>query len=528
MSHMDREESAARPEAILISGRDPKGLVGTCALASLCALIMGAAMSFRRVDLPTQMMLAAGIGLAIFAIMIAVVFYHKRRFLCPVDDGFIYITSQGERKFHDDDVMCVSLYSQEHYFWGNLQTVTRRFIIWVETSAAPERIVCDSNLKPSAADPLQRFVVRIINGLHQAARYTYHKGERVAGDGWALERGQLVLSSGRSTGVYAIEDLAAVDIVDEQINVWRRGQDFPIGRISVRTANAHLLLLMLNELLTERAEEGEANSRNGHLGRVIFERRLGSKSFELTGWLAVAVVALVSLSMIIAAGVDRNARRRVRRAIAGMVFGSLALGGGTFLGLKRRTRFRRHAFGVYQRGLFSERRLRFSEIASFSYIAVRRYSHGIYNGTALAMTFHPAPGLNLKPILFGTQIYNIDAELDRLRDEVSRVIANRMNDYWLRNANCPWLPYLTFRADSLEYCPLTFTGRKPPVLIPLSSIANFSISNNTFHIWQEGQRRPVVSEEITQPNFYPGLTFLSKLINQEVVTETVAEDIQSA
>lgn len=519
---MDRD--VPRTEGVLISGHDPVWVVGLCGLLGCCALGMGALMAMRRPDPPAMLMLAVGTGLIVGALVVAVVLRQRRRFLHPTEEGFIYTTAYGDRTFHDDDVMCVSLSSTENYFWGNLQSVTRRFIIWVETSALPERIVCISHLKPPAPDPLQGFVLRIIEGLHRAAQDAYEQGERVEGDGWALERGQLLLKSSKSTAVFPIPDLAAVDIVDEQVNIWRMGQDLPIGRIPVRTANAHLLILMLSNLIPKRSNESEADLQPGQLGRVIFERRLGSKSADVLGWLLVSLLILLTLGAVVSAVFERRARRRMRTTVTAIVLGSLAAAGSSLLELKRRSRFRRHAFGIYQRGMFTERKLRFNDIANFSYVAIRRYSHGIYNGTSLTLKFVPMPSLNAKPIFFRTNIHNADAELDRLRDEVSGTIAERMLECWQRNGHCPWMPFLNFQGEGLEYRPLTFTGRKQPIHIPFSSIANFDITDGTFHVWVEGQRKSTINEETTQPNFYPGLLFFSKLLNRELSREAVLED----
>ena len=517
----DRNRDDAPPAGVLISGHDPVWAVGVCLLLGFSGLGMGALMALRALNPPALVMLAMGVGLTFCGVVVAVVLNQRRRHLQPTAEGFVYFQPQGERGFHDDDVMCVSLSSRENYFWGNLQSVTRRFIIWVETSSVPERIICISHLKSSTPDPLRDFVARIINGLHTSALDAYHQGERVEGDGWALERGQLMLTLPRATAVIPIEDLSVVDIVDDHVNVWRRGHDLPIGRIPVPTANSHLLLLLFNDLVSEQAAETEASLPSGGLGRMIFERRLGSRSGEVLGWMVISILCLLTLMFIIGAVFERRPRRRMRQTVAAMVLGSLSIAGSSLLSRKRRTRFRRHAFGIHQRGMFSERRLRFTEIANLSYVALRRYSHGIYNGTVLNMRFRPMPGKGLQPISFSAHVQNTDGELDRLRDEISLAIAARMKEFWTVHGTCPWIPFLQFQKDGLDYCRLTFTGRKQPVHIPFSSIVNFDITDGTFHIWAADERKPVISEETSQPNFFPGLMLFSNLLNRELSAETV-------
>ncbi len=490
-----------------------------------CAsLLMGGVLVLRGSRPAAMLMLFLGFGLIVGGGILAVVLRQRRRYIQPTPDGFIYTTPQTERTYIDDDVMCVSLSQQQNYFWGNLQTVTRRFIIWVETASIPERIVCISHLKPGMPDPLEAFVVRIINELHTAAQHAYQQGDRVEGDGWALERGQLLLKSAKSTSVIAIKDLSAVEIVDDHVNIWRRGNDLPIGRIPEQTANAHLLVLLLKDLMAGQVAENEANLPAGHLGRMIFERRPGSRTSVILGWSLVSLLTFVTLVLIVAALIDPRPRRRNRNTSAAVVFGTLTAAGFSLLTLQRRARFRRHAFGVHHRGMFTDRRLRHSEIANLSYSAVRHYSHGMYNGTTLIMRFVPMPGLGLKPISYSAQILNADTELDRLRDEISIAISQRMLNYWTQHGNCPWIPYLQFQGENLSYSRLTFTGRKQPIQIPLTSIVNFDIADGAFRIWVDGQKKPAVIEETSQPNFYPGLMLFSNLMNREYSTESAFEE----
>lgn len=519
---MDRDEP--RTEGVLISGNDPVWVVGLCWLIGCASLFMGCIMMLRRPNPTALLMSALGAGLILGGGILAVILRQRRRFLLPTDDGFIYTTAVSERSYSDDDVMCVSLSQQQNYFWGNLQTVTRRFIIWVETPGIPERIVCLSQLKPGMPDPLAPFVARIIGELHSAATEAYQQGERVAGDGWALERGQLVLTVKRSTSVIPIVELSAIEIVDDHVNIWRKGNDLPIGRIPEKTANAHLLVLMLKDLMNEHNSETEAALPPGHLGRMIFERRPGSRTSVILGWSLVALLSFLAVVTFLAAIGVRQPRRRMRMNVTAVVLASLSVAGSSLLALQRRARFRRHAFGVHSRGMFTDRRLKYSEIANLTYVAVRHYSHGIYNGTTLTMRFVPMPNLGLKPISYSAHIMNADTELERLRDEISIAISDRMQDFWQRHGSCPWVPFLQFQGDALNYSRLTLTGRKQAILIPLSSIVNFDITDGTFHIWAAGQKKPVVSEETSQPNFYPGLMFFSTLMNREFSAESAIEN----
>src|SRR5262249_18602144 len=57
----------------------------------------------------------------------------------------------------------------------------------------------------------------------------------------------------------------------------------------------------------------------------------------------------------------------------------------------RRAAFRCHEFGVRQSGLTGERKLRYLDVASFTYSAVRHFHNGVYTGTAYSFHFNPTP-----------------------------------------------------------------------------------------------------------------------------------------
>lgn len=496
---------------VLVSGRDPVWAVGLCTFFAIGGFCLAGVMivSARGITPPAFALLLASGGLIAISLVFSFVLGVRRRYLRPTETGFLYTTISGERAFVDDDVMCVSLTSTPNFFGGNATSVTRRFIMWVETGGMPESIICIAHLRLGQPDPLAGLISRLIRCLHTAAREAYDAGQRVEGDGWALERGELLLKSKAATTVTNIRELAAVEVVGDHIQVWRRGEEQPIGRIPSRTANAHLLLLMLQELIPEPQDEQDLPA--GSLGRLLFERGPGGHTLFALGWLITIVLGIGCILMFIR-GAGLRGRRRIRLQMFAALAGAITVLLATILRLRQRGRFRRHVYGIQQKGMFGTRQVRFTEIANMSYAATRAYVHGVYAGTTLTLTFVPMPSTGLRQIRYSTTVKNADSELDKLRDDVSVVIARRMHDYWLQNGSCPWMQFLKFAKDGLEYQALTFTGRKQPKLIPYESIANFTIDDMMFHIWDHEHRTPLVNEDIGQPNFYPGLVFLSEIL----------------
>lgn len=518
---LELTEDITQDDPILISGADPQGFVAMTWLLGGLAILIGGLRGIQRMDPPTAIILSGGVALLLSGIVVGVYLRFKRRYLKPTHDGFVYITAQSERTFLDEDVMCVSLLTQENYFFGNLRSLTTRFVMWVETSTIPDRIVCITRRGLAGVDPLQGFINRIVSGLYEAARTAHSQGERIEGDGWSIVGGQLLLKSDKKTTISDINELVAVEIVDKHINIWRQQQDLPIGRIPVVTANSQLLLLLLRDLIPRDKPLQEHELPDGSLGRIIFTRHGLDPVFTWMLWALVAMLGLVTTASITRAIMARRPGLR-RRAIPWAIsFGIMTTLASGLLRSQRQTYFRRHLYGVCLKGIFGERRLKFRDIANISYSAERQYSHGLYRGTAIILTFVSTPEMGLKKIRYATMVQNTDLELERLRDDISEVIAERMARYFDTHGDCPWTPFLRFTQESLEYRPLTLTGRKPAFKIPYSSIVNYSIEEGGFHLWVKDQKKSMVNEDVSQPNFFPGLIFLSQLIHRELLPAEV-------
>lgn len=66
--------------------------------------------------------------------------------------------------------------------------------------------------------------------------------------------------------------------------------------------------------------------------------------------------------------------------------------------------------------------------------------------------------------------------------------------------------------QGLEYDPSGLLERKPREVVPLSEIDRFGIKGATFQLWKTGQDQPVIRMSAVVPNFFPGLTSLTRLV----------------
>src|SRR5207302_11233058 len=183
----------------------------------------------------------------------------------------------------DDQVICAGLGIAPNYVNGVLKSTTRTFDVWVEGAAGAERFQMVNHLAVGARDPLAPLVERVLAHLYDRANAALEAGEPFEGEGWTLHHSELVVSTRRNAQTVEFDALAAADVFDDHVCVWRHGQDEPVLRIPVRSANTQILLRLLKERIVPNVDSGEPRSGE-QLGRILFERKPGRVTFGLL-WL---------------------------------------------------------------------------------------------------------------------------------------------------------------------------------------------------------------------------------------------------
>jgi hypothetical protein len=431
----------------------------------------------------------------------------RRRWVEDQGDGFLVIDAAGERRFADDDILSMALVHKQNYHQGLLKSVTRRFLVWVAGEGPlPECIEMANTLAPGAADPLNRLVHRIGDLLCERAESELANGQSVLGEGWALHGEELTVRAGPEEKACRVADIAALDVVDKAICVWRAGQDEVFARVPLASANAYILQRLLADRMPDRPAAA-APPEGGGLGRVIFERR--ARTASLVAAVLIAVVLLLFAAFLAVAGIAGKAYEPVLWALACLAGAGLCVLAALHV---RRATFRCHQYGVYKVGLFGERRLRYADVASFSYSATRHFHNGAYTGTIFQFAFEPAAGVDGKPIRHTVNLPHADQELDNLRDEVSRMIAARMAGQLQGDNPVPWTKKLTFFRDGIEYRPAGVFGRKEPVFVSFKEVQSYQIHQGTFFLWVRGEKKPVIREPMTAANFFPGFYLLTTIV----------------
>jgi hypothetical protein len=427
--------------------------------------------------------------------------------------GFLVRDRRQEREFADDQVICASLASRPNYVNGVLNSTTRTFDVWVEGAAGPERVKLMNRLVVGARDPLATLIDRVQLRLYERANAALAAGQPFEGEGWTLREEELEVPFRRETRIVQIDELAAAEIFDNHLSIWKTGRDEPAVRIPMGSANTWILLRLLHERIAARPEGAgplAGQSTGGQLGRILFERKPGRTTKALL-WLfplaGVFIVLFVGLAVFRA--------------------GAIALVGGLpaffFVVLlwvffvSHAVEFRAHEHGVRRKSLFRTQQLKYADVDVFTYSAVRQYVKGVYSGTNFTLTFvsQASPGktqAKMQTLTYSKQLRNADEGLEHIRDHVSQLIAQRMANQLAGGQTVIWTDGLRFLPEGLQYSAKGFFGRKLPVMIPYSQIHGYDADAGTFHLWIYGKNKPVAKESVALPNFFPGYLLLARLL----------------
>lgn len=488
--------------------------VALVALAILLVLCGGALVAVRHEA--GIVVLALG-GIVSFAAILSAVMIAVRKVSVRITpDGFIVHDRYGEREYTDLAVLCASLHSQSHYTNGERRATTRTFEVWVETEeGSAERIRMRNRIAVGATDPLALLIDRILGNLYDQASAALSDGDSFDGDGWSLSSSEFAWSQKKHSVRIPLKELTGADVFDDDLCVWRKGNDEPVARIPMNAANVPVLLTLLRERVVEQPD-GTPESPGG-LGRVLFERK-PSTGATATVWMLPILAASLLLGGILTALLTS----RVEPAIVlGVISAVLVLV--WLVPLSQHIRLRCHEHGISRRWLRGEQRLRYADVDTFTYSAIRQYVKGVYSGTSFTLTFTSSAGGNNQKLTYSKTLRNADDELERLRDRVGRILADRMAGRFVAGEVVPWGDGLRFFPEGLEYRAAGFLRRKAPVIIPFNQIAGIDITDGQFRLWRTGQKGHAVKETVAQANFFPGYFLLLRLLATDLARPAPAE-----
>jgi hypothetical protein len=477
------------------------------AACSLCLAVAGTLLWFAKGFIGIPVLIAAALFSA--ATSFAAVAIASRKLAVRITpEGFIARDRRGERSFTDEQVICASLYSTANFTEGEQKSTTRVFDLWVEGEHGAVQFKMLNRIALGEDDPLETLTGRILRHLYERAHAALDERDSFEGEGWSLHSGELAILHKRGAEHIPVAELSAADVFDDELCLWKRGQDEPAARIPIRSANALILLRLLRDRIAAPGETAPP-ADGSRMGRILFERRPG-RAYRALFWL-LPLIAGLAVVVAIVAGMAGKVDDVSIVAIA------VAIGVGCcwLMVLSQAVWFRCYEEGVSRRWLWWEKRVKYAEIESFTYSSTRQYVKGVYAGTKFSLTFVANTGRRPVKLAYSKTLRNVDHELDHLRDHVSGVIAARMLDQFGRGNPVDWTTGLRFLPEALEYQPRGWFRRKAPVMLRYDEIAGMDLISGVFHLWVNGQKKPAVKEQVGQPNFFPGYLVLSHLLTMQ-------------
>jgi hypothetical protein len=418
-----------------------------------------------------------------------------RKWLTVKESGLLIEDREGAHEFADAQIHGLSYSPEVQFRNGEAYGVKHRLVLWADEGGHEKMFDLAHDCLLVVASPVQGLAERLHGALLALARKTLEESGSWGGPGWRVERDHLELPRPGQPQSYRWEEFSAVEVFDNQVCFWMKGETEPRFRFPLAARDSRLLLDLVRERLP-KPKEGQSPDPEG-LGRVLFERRRGN-------WWMVLVVGL----LVMAGGTGLLLDAEL---IVGSIIVTIGVGLVAYAFNLRSSYFRCHQRGVCMTGWVENREIRFEEVDVFTYSATRHFVNGAYSGTAFVFKFVPRPETAKKSISFSMTLQSSDQEMELLRDHIARVVAARMLREVAAGSPVMWTAFLRFLPEALEHTPSGFLGRKAPVQIPYSSISGFNMNQGVFFIFVKGQDRAVIQVQCAEPNFFPGYLLLTSL-----------------
>ncbi len=484
----------------------------TCCVIGILLIIIGVLFSLTK-DMAAFAAVLIGVG--VVTILGGIVYEANRKkklmWLTLEPTRFTVIDNIGERTFADDDVVSMALQVKENFTNGNHTSTTRTFRIWVVAQGdQPELIPMVSTNKLAELPPLLPFIDRIVKLFRKRAEEDRLRNLSILGEGWELSSKQLTIRQQPNDLEIPLAEIVAVQPIDGKLKIWREGSDEAVANLPLDAANAHLLYLLMQDHLAVRPVAKEPPA--GQLGHIVFEKRPPRLLF-ICFVVVAAIQFLISTALFIALVAEQGRNPDTTgiligasvTLILGVLFVALAI-------VVKRSLFRCHAYGVYQRGISGENTLFFHELHEFTYSATRMYHNGSYIGTVVRLVFIPHAESGKKKISYGTNVKNADAALEHLRNQVSMQLAQKIVDRVLAGKTVPWTNQLILEPEGLRYTKITFFSKGEPTFIAYKDISYVTMHQETLSFHQSSRPKPFITEQASKKNFYPGYMALQALM----------------
>jgi len=449
------------------------------------------------------------VGLILAATLRYVQVIGRRVWIEDLEDGeFRISTSSKKEELTDAAVLSVTTEVKALYSNGAATRGQRFALLELDSDKFPKAVDCKYTWPIAKSDPLQdlfnRWYKRIVDVAEEELRTT----GLLVGRGWNLTPDEIQYSPpNKPKGEEAVarRDITAAEVVDRRVCLWTANDETPFLRIPIGTPN----VIALMELLTKQLKDKPAADANAPgLGRMIFQR---DKSWPVFGQLCAYILGLLfsggGVALIVFTAINAIPDKGIYFAGAGL--GALGVGIIALAVVNRSKILQCYERGLRQNTNGRVRELRYDEIRTYTYSAVRGFYNGAYTGTTVGMQLEPHDGPVLK---YNSTFKNEDGELDSLRDAISLVMAKTMKAKLDAGKPVRWTNDIDFESDGLDIH--GGTGKFAKIkeqFIEWDDIDSLQMDGGVFYLFAFGEKKPLHTMSVTKPNFFPGFQLLLQL-----------------
>jgi protein-S-isoprenylcysteine O-methyltransferase Ste14 len=444
-----------------------------------------------------------GGGLLVLGIIRFIVLSGRRLWLEDLEEGQFTLSDKRRTvELVDTELLEMTTKVSVVYENGLPKSGQRITTLLVDAPEFPTELDLSYKWPLKKSDPLVELFERWHTTMMAKAEEELQTSGVIVGTNWSLTRDDVSYQSeGKAKAdeeSVPVRGVAAAEIVDRNVCLWADGEDLPFLKVPLGTPNAIALLVLVNKFITGKP----ASVADGKgLGRVIFERNAGWTKGAIFGAVIFGLILIaVGLSMIVFQIKNPPASVGMFVLAGGLILFGIGL---PLAGWYQRTNLLRcHERGLHRNVNGKVTELRYEDIRSFTYTAVRHYYNGAYTGTIVSLTFTSYDGASTK---YTATFKNADDELDNLRDHVSRVMAGTMLKKLEAGQDVPWTDEMTFEPDGVD-----IRGRKgvfgktKDQFLEWGDIDTYGMNQGQFAIYAYGEKKPVYQTTVSQANFFPG------------------------
>jgi len=352
-------------------------------------------------------------------------------------------------------------------------------------------------------DPLDAMLARVIANIAATAKPR-------SGDDWSIDDATL---RWRGDAV-PLALIAQAGIFDDQVRVWRRGEESPFLAVPMSSRNAHLLLHLTQHAAstsvpTTTVAQSVASDGTA-LGRLLFTRRTTITSVLVKLALIAGVLAVSMLA------IDRVIPEFSRLGYGAII--AIAVLAWLNAMAQLTTRFHFHERGLVRKSLAGQRTMLYSAVTSLTWRETTNFINHISVGTTAKITFVTDDSRPLR--MHVHRFRAVDDDIVPVRRAISLNIARALRTELERGERVRWTSDATFTHAGLEVkTGLLGHGTE---LLPYDHPIGMRFSEGYLVLYRDTWRNPLSVLNASAENFYPGLALFETLMQQVSVAETQA------